>query len=54
MQGSATKYKLHRSSIARKVTFRKVCAQHVSRKEETRNEHRILVELPLVKCPLIV
>jgi len=55
MHGSATKYKSYRSpSIARIVTFRTVHVGHVSRTEETRNEHIILVEISLVKSPLIV
>jgi hypothetical protein len=55
MHGTANKCKLNRSpSIARIVTFRKVLVGHVSRAEKTRNAHRILVEISLVKCPLIV
>jgi hypothetical protein len=55
MHGSATKCELYRShSIARIVTFRKVCVGHVGRTEETRNAHRILVEISLVKCPPVV
>jgi hypothetical protein len=55
MHGSATKYTLHRSpSIARIVILRKVHVRHVSRKKETRNAHRILVEITLVKCLLTV
>jgi hypothetical protein len=55
MHGSATKYKLHRApSIAKIVILRKVHVRHVSRKEETRTAHRILVETTLVKCPLII
>ena len=55
MHGSATKYKLYRSpSIARIVTFRKVSVGHVGRTEETRDAHRILVKISLVRCPLIV
>lgn len=49
------KYKLHRSpSTARIVILRKVHVRHVSRKEETRTAHRIVMEITLVKCPLIV
>jgi hypothetical protein len=55
VHGSATKYKLYRSpSIARIVIFRKVHVGHVGRTEETRNAHRILVEISLVRCPLII
>lgn len=55
MHGSANECKLNISpSIARTVTFRKVLAGHVSRAEKTRNTQRILVEISLVKCPLIV
>lgn len=55
MHGSVTKYKFYRSpSIARIVTFRKVRVGHVHRTEETRNAHRVLVEISLVKWPLIV
>jgi len=53
MHGSANKCKLNRSPrIARIVTFRKVLVGHVSRTEETRNAHRILVDISLAKCPL--
>jgi hypothetical protein len=40
MHGSATKYKLHRAPVH---------VRYVSRKEETRTAHKILVEITLVK-----